>query len=533
LAARRILWCLLGLAACQLGVVVPQRSDCVSDLNCPQEAICTLGACVRVARGVVLDLGFTPPNDSGYPKQQVAGVHAVEPDNSIPDQILRPAAVFSGRVLTGAAADQAGIRARVEAQRRGDIAGTLLWASAATVSDPLTGHRLFRLSLVPGTYEVAVFVEDGSVPPFRIASLPIPTSLEKDLYLPPLAAYRRVSGVVIQSATDRTPARGVQVQGFDPDGPTVSTVDRTGQDGRFTVLFPPGDAVYTLRVSRTADGPRVPTVERVGIVANTNLDVGAIELGTYDSPVVFEGVVRCRSGDGPAVAVAGATVQLAGAVGSGTWVEQVTTGATGEFRVEVPPARYEIEIRPPLDSDFAFRKDARVISGRAREEWLLDRKARFFGKVSDSRGAAVPGVFVQAVQRRSGLAGNWPGQQSSSQQYVQGAETDAAGRYQIRLDPGIYDILFVPTGKPLARGELPSLAMSSEDQEHDHRLPEGLAVTGVVRDLTGRQFNGVTVEVYRTPGASATAAKLLGAGITDDLGRYRVVIPTTLDGASR
>jgi hypothetical protein len=475
---------------------------------------------VRAASSsLVFDLAFTPPNDSGYPNQQVAGVRVAIPENAVPDQVLRTAVLFTGRVLMEGAPDPSGLRARVEAVRAGEIAGTSIRASAVTIVDPLSGRRLFKLSVPPGTYEVRVFPEDPDLPPYRMpAPLELTTSLEKDLVLPPLAAYRILRGQVVRGSGGLAVA-GALAQALDAGGLVASTVSRTGADGRFQIRLPPGDTVsYTLRVTRSTDGPKIPTVDWP-VTVGSGLDIGTLSLGTFDDPVTVVGVVRGRPVEMGALPVAGATVRVTGAVGNGTWTEQVATGPSGEARLELPPARYTLEIRPPLESDHAHHTGTLVVAGETRVDWVLGRKGRLWGQVTDPAGRAVPGILVQAV-RRGALA-----PEADGFQYIRGVDTDAGGRYQILLDAGLYDLFFVPAGRPLARGEIVSFAMRSEDQRHDQRLPDGVVVSGVVRDIGGRPFPGVTVEVYGSAGTGGAAAKILGSGISDAGGRYRVVIP--------
>src|SRR5439155_8925640 len=161
--------------------------------------------------------------------------------------------------------DTSGLQARVEAMRMGEIAGTWLRTSAVTVADAGTDIRTFQLSVVPGTYAITVYPDDPSLPVVR---LPEPfdlfASTTLDLMLPASAEYRVVTGRVVRSEPDRSPIAGAQVQGFDPIGWASSTIARTGGDGRFAILFPPGDDRYTVRVSRTTDTGKIPTVDRTG-----------------------------------------------------------------------------------------------------------------------------------------------------------------------------------------------------------------------------------------------------------------------------
>lgn len=519
LTAATLVLAALAMSGCDLGVRVPAPPDCRSDFDCNLDAVCTVGACVRVARTQAYDLALTPPNDSAFPKQQVTGVRVAPTLNEVPDIFLRAAVTFSGRALQEGSRDTTGLRARIEASRRGDIAGTSVRASALTVAEAGTGRNVFRLALTAGVYDVSIFPESSELPPVLWTSrVDLSASLERDLVLPAQSAFRRIAGLVVRSETTRTPVAGVHVQAFTASGAPASTVAKTFADGRFSLLALPGDATYSVRVSSTPDGPKIPTVEKAGlVVAAPSVDAGLIALGVYAEPLAVTGTVHGRTENGD-LPVGRANVQLSGPVGNGTWVEQVTTTANGEFHAELPPGRYDVEIRPPIDGDFAFLTGALVLSTSGPHEWRLERKAVLSGQVLDPAGKPVSGVSVQAA--RIGALGSVS---SDSVRYEQSASTDGAGMYSLRLDPGVFDLTFSPEGRPLARSRLSGVAIQGDAVRQDHRLPDGVVLAGVLREVGGRAFPGVTVEVFESS-ADATAP-LLGSGVTDGDGWYRVVVP--------
>jgi hypothetical protein len=508
---------LLFFAACDLGV--RYEPDCRGDTECSADAICIIGACVRVPQTTVaLALAFTPPNDSGYPKQQVGRVEAA-PEGGVPDQVLKTAVLFGGRVLMEGSEDVLGMRARVEAVRPGEVPGTFLRASAATVPDPQTGRRTFRLLLVPGRYEITVYPDSPDLPTYRLRSpIDLTTSSESnDLVLPPVRSLRTVSGIVLETPDEPEPVVDAHVQVFDSAGVAVSTLGRTDVLGRFTVALPPGEMAHLLRISPSPENPHLPVLERTPVSPGAIVEVGPIYVGKFEGPVPVQCVLKGKAADGRDVPVAGATVLLTGSVGNGTWSEQLVSGPGGDLVVDLPFAQYKVEIRPTAESEHALYFGVLTVTGPKRVEWALARKARLWGRVTDDKGVPVTGLTVQAV-RRGPLAADGDGLR-----YIKGVDTDAYGQYGMLLDTGIYDLAFMPAGRPLARGELSSFAMSAADVRHDQRLPVGVAVTGVLRDMTGRPFPGVGVEVY----ALGTIAKLVGAGLTDAAGRYRVVLPET------
>jgi hypothetical protein len=513
------------LTGCLGGVPVSPPPECRSDFHCPLDAICANGSCVKVPRGASYHLALTPPNDSPYPKQHALGVRVSATLNTVPDLFLQSGSVFAGHVLVEGSADVLGLRARVEISRSGDIPGTVLRASAATAINEPSQRQRFRFVVAPGTYSVTAFLEDPLLPPIvSFDSVDLASSLEKDLVLPPIAALRRISGAVVRAEGTRAPVGNVTVQAFDASGVTTSGPTRTLADGRFVIYVLPTSSQHTVRVWRGAEGPRIPTVERAVSVSSSAVDVGFIAVGPFEPPVLVSARVIGKIDTGESAPVAGALVTLSGEVGPGTWTESATTDTRGELRIEIPPGRYSVEIRPPLESELASKEAAIIVTGHDDELVLtLERKSRLSGVVTAPQGGAAAGVLVQA-SRRASAAGS-----TTTWRYQKMTTTDDKGRYELRLDPGLYDLSFVPEGLPFARADLTSLSMRNEDRTFDQRLPDGVVLAGILRDPTGRALGGVAVEVYE-PGERQS--RLVGAGATQTNGQYRIVIPAPSPAAS-
>jgi hypothetical protein len=513
------------LAGCLGGVPVSPPPECRSDFHCPLDSICANGSCVKVPRGASYHLALTPPNDSPYPKQHALGVRVSATLNTVPDLFLQSGSVFAGHVLVDGSADALGLRARVEISRAGDIPGTVLRASAATAIDEPSQRQRFRFTVAPGTYSVTAFLEDPLLPPIvSFDSVDLASSLEKDLVLPPIASLRRISGAVVRAEGTRAPVGNVTVQAFDASGVATSGPTRTLADGRFVISVLPTSSQHTVRVWRGADGPRIPTVERAVSVSSSAVDVGFIAVGPFEPPVLVSVGVIGKIDPGESAPVAGALVTLSGEVGPGTWTESATTDARGELRIEIPPGRYSVEIRPPLESELASKEAAIIVTGHDDALVLtLERKSRLSGVVTAPGGGAAAGVLVQA-SRRASAAGS-----TTTWRYQKMTTTDDKGRYELRLDPGLYDLSFVPEGLPFARADLTSLSMRNEDRTFDQRLPDGVVLAGILRDPTGRALGGVAVEVYE-PGEPQS--RLVGAGATQANGQYRIVIPAPSPAAT-
>ena len=510
-------------AGCQLGVRVepPAGGDCRSDFDCPLDALCTVGACVRVPRAGTFDLVLTPPNDTAYPKQQVAGVRLSASTSALGELVLQPAAVLTGRVIKpGGRASP--VRARIEASRAGDIKGTSVRVTVATTL--MDGDERYRLPLAPGVYDIRVFPEDPTLPPsLTFAQVDATRGAMFDLVLPADGDYRSVRGLVARNAAARLGIEGVLVQALSSTGTPLSALVRTDAVGRFSLSVLKGEASITLRVSGAVDGPSVPIVERARVVlpADGAVDVGVVVLGAFEEPTSLSGRVVARDRD--SAAVAGATVIVSGHIGEGQWIEQLTTNSAGEFEASLPPGRYSLDIRPPIDSALAFYVGPLLVPSTGTGVWALEAKPSLTGSLVGPDGLRpVAQALVEATRRGAIMSdtGSW--------RYLRTTSTDAAGRYQLRLDPGVYDVAFLPEGKPLARVDVSGVTVPSEGARLDGRLPDAMVLTGALRDVAGRPFAGVAVEVYEHVDAASTPARVLGAGVTDATGVYRVVVPASV-----
>lgn len=511
---------LLG-AACDLGVRVPSPTggECRSDFDCPLDALCATGACVRVPRAGTFDLLLTPPNDSGYPKQQVTEVRVSAAAGSVGQLVLQAASVVSGRVLLPGSPPTS-VRGRVEAVRAGEIPGTTLRVTAATTT--VDGEAQYRVSLAPGVYDLRVFPEDPTLPPvLTFPGVDATRSVRRDLALPAAGDYRRVSGRVASSVAARLGFSDVLVQAFSTSNAPLSAVARTDELGRFVLAVLPGESTISLRVTRAPDGPTIPTVERTSVTlpGGDGVDVGTVALGLFEAPTPVVGRVTARDRDEP---VRDATVIVSGRIGEGQWLEQRTTDASGEFVAALPPGRYALEIRPPNESELAIYTGPLLVPSSGTGSWPLGRKNALSGTLLGPDGRKpVAQALVEATRR-----GVVPSD-TASWRYLRTTSTDAEGRYQLRLDPGVYDLSFAPEGQPLARLDVSGVTVGTEDVRVDGRLPEAMAVTGVLRDAAGRPFAGVAVEVFERTAGSSAPARVLGAGVSDAAGAYRVVVPTT------
>ena len=118
-----------------------------------------------------------------------------------------------------------------------------------------------------------------------------------------------------------------------------------------------------------------------------------------------------------------------------------------------------------------------------------------------------------------------------------GVSTDATGRFQITSAvPGVYYVVAIPSsysGRYLAagygavRGNDPgkpiTIAGGADVREVDIALPSTLAIEGRVFDEAGEPLSRIPVFAARLmPGSDSAERVLSVAGLTDDLGRYRL-----------
>ena len=223
-------------------------------------------------------------------------------------------------------------------------------------------------------------------------------------------------------------------------------------------------------------------------------------------------------------AVAGATLIFSGVIGGGRFERQTLSDENGHYetsllrvRPDHPEDTYSLTILPPVESDYAILKSESINcdSETHQYDFELARRLKLSGVVLSPDDEPLAGVEVQASKKAT---------ENETTVYVKSVQTDSEGAYEINIDPGTYDISFIPAaGEAYARVSVYDIQLST-DGVLDQQLARGRSFSGNVLDSDGLAAPSVYIEIYRVR-PQKQSADLIGAGSTDAGGTFEIILP--------
>jgi hypothetical protein len=357
--------------------------------------------------------------------------------------------------------------------------------------------------------------------------------------------------------TDATmPVGGMLVQAIDPATQTpVSTVATSDAT----------TGAYSIRLSSTVlklASPvlaivATPTAGTQPILSDTK-DVSAgingspysldLHVPAMPTPSSYRYPIHGTSSSGADVAIVGASCHFEASVsGTGTTTAKIVadaqTDAEGYVTVDLRGNRtYALSIAPPADSDFASTgKTPLMISvgmtGGVGQTVMLPLRPRLVGQLISLNGGAAASVTVEPGP--ASVAAN--SADSLAQVNKLGtAQSDASGRFALRLDAGSYDVALVPSATSLLpRRWLPRTQVSADTDLGDVVLPNGTIARVTVSDSGGNPLASSSVQLYSVDAANAACSptmtgyldclappRLMAQGTTSGTGALPVLLPS-------
>jgi len=264
----------------------------------------------------------------------------------------------------------------------------------------------------------------------------------------------------------------------------------TAADGTFAIRgVPEGCGIHATLSTRGFGAPRVAWESSQDTTIILDGRLGQIEgrLVPPDAEELATEIPLTLSRNSPGEAERGSFVRVDS--------QTLKVGGDGRFCFgELSPGRYTLSAWPDPGSrykaesirDLEVGPDARI----AGLEIPLVRLVTIAGRVVDATsGEGVVGVGVSA----SILVGN-------SLHYADQGETDAEGRYSVRVAPGT--ILIYPNSAPkthigIAIETCPRLDVPADRDWPDIRLPRAVAIDGLVVDRAGKPVDGAVVHLVK------------------------------------
>lgn len=514
----------------------PSQLVCSSDDECGVDEVCFPDGCGDPGRDIVVEV---VPNPQERRNAQDFRVENLRPQQNL--ELFPPAAV-AGLVMraTSLSAADGGVAMRpysepLRLRATGEsllLPGVVRQYDAALV--PINGT--WELPVGTGGYTVTLTADDPEVPPVRGTSRVEPgATVPLGLVLPAPDTLVRLSGKVERQSGVLVDAP-LEIQAFDTDLTALSQrVPVARGTGDFTVVMPREAARRTavlLRVTATGAAPWVP--QKTFTVDPRAPLTEPLELGDYGTPVRVTGRVVGLDGR----PVAGATVSLQGEVGGGGTFRGplATTGTEGRFAADTLPSApggtLSLVVVPPPGATSGLTVQSVEVprTGAALPDILCPNRRLVVGALLlPDNTTPAPGVRV--VAEPVGQVPGWPRSPAGGE--ALGTTADG-GTFQLRLDPAVYRVDFVPT-ENLPRVSRTVTVLPGEDSAEQELatfpLQKGRTVSGRVTEGdadagTARVVPYASIRFYRVvtlEGRPTTV--LLSQAVSDQEGRYTALMP--------
>lgn len=541
LAFRNVFWVcgLVGASAmghwsCVLELE-PAAVDCVSTVDCGSENVCFFGRCVDPGYNISeVYVDLLPPNSSQF---------LAQPDDSSPrelekglehDLVLRSSVIIKG-AIEAASENREGVLTALPQIEEAKAA----LPSAQTGVSASVGESGFRLSVVPGTYNLSFEPSqlDRPRPPMRWMNEPLlggagAASLLLDY--PADGELQQVDGRLLYSQRSQTPIAGAEVRAVVVDDDQleriISSSVTSTDSGTFSFAVGPEVRFYDLSVS-PGENLAVPTMN----LPDVSLEESLIdfELGVEAEKISVAIQVQQAGG----LPEADANLILAGTVGSeaipGTYVTSIRTDGNGFALTELFPGLYTINAVPLKSSasgtqavvlcvadEFSLRNYCGGSSHDFSEPVLLrlPQKQRLEGTVRSHSGQPVVNARVKFNRKGNAIAREFS------------TTTDSFGKYGIYLDQASLEVAYEITVEPAVADGLPrylgTLAGTQEPKiTHDIELYPASFVYGRVLAPNSEPVADVVISFYSTTLGTNAEPLLVGLGRSTDNGEFVIALP--------
>ncbi|MFH1809622.1 MAG: carboxypeptidase-like regulatory domain-containing protein [Pseudomonadota bacterium] len=505
---------------------------CASDDECGSPFICVYGACYDPGTAALhrVSLEVVPSASSARPTQQFPDF--VVSGQSRSEVHLAPTIHAHLRVEDSSSGPLAAL---VTAETAGAIPGRPL-----RVDERAASNGLAVLPLISGlAYGLRVQPDDTTAPPFRPGTLFANSDVDGPqntvtLQGPETSTLLHVRGRVVISPSTPIGIQDLRVQlralvGTPPERRTVSssaiTLATEDARGQFELLLPSDlTSGLQLHITPTSSNPFFPVLTLEGLDLDTDTDLGDIAVGDVGLPVEVSGLIR-----GPSGPVVGASVSFVGAVGNGLFSTSSVTGADGRYTVNLLPGLYQVVAVPSVTSSAGLSEVLdpvlvdRVAPGVTQIDLQAQPRARYSGTVRDRDGLGVRGATLRASRR-----GNAPEAQPGPADDVRTVfetRTDAQGTYELRVDPGLYELSVVPPSDALLPWRSDLLVAGLGDVERDVELYAAAPFGGRITDEeTGDALAGGLVRAFLV--LDDQRVVLVGEDLSDQSGDFSIVLPS-------
>jgi hypothetical protein len=491
---------------------------CPDDQGCPDGQVCAFGLCLDPTDQRLSTVDIEIDGGDGHAVQTEFDVDLKASPRV--DITLAPTVLVTGSVVSE---DDTAVDAVVVAQPPQSVPGRVLAPSSTTDVD-----GAFSFLVVAGTrYGLTISPQSGDLPPVYDqddleAEADDGTTQSLDPFLVEDGDIVLTGRVVAGDGVNSLGIDSLDVRIVDV-GRRVSSSARTDANGEFTLVLRDPVANATLEVAPTADNPGYPTVRTeidVGAEAEP-IDLGDISLGAVLAPVRFQ----ARVVDADGVPVPNASLSVRGSVGNGEVTALLTADADGNIDSSaLPPATYEAFVYGPPESTTAgilVEDQLDVPSSNADLVFTLPRRVSFNGRVVDPDDANLAGASLTLLRIGDIDGVREPVLGDTLIQFS--AVSDAAGQFDVALDPGRYRLTTRPPPGSTAPGNSEIVNVTEAGLRRNVNLPDRAFVVGAVL-FDGQPVPSAYVRVFSTLEDERGAAIVLGEGIAGPDGAFEIVV---------
>jgi hypothetical protein len=495
---------------------------------CPADYACVVATCVQRATEFPSPLAMEiSPDTSANPQAGLTELPSFSPE----DRVFKTTAVLAVHAAF-------------------DIpSGTVFPQTANTilnVSSLIPGRPIltFEATIRPGTTAAALTVPSTAAGTLGLIPLS-PADQMSPPYWFPFSAQAGTTTLSLPSSNQLfgkladafgAPKTGYTARAF-LDGELVSNATALKADGTFG-LFVPAAVSGDVSVELAPAGSTDPwfTFDKTPL-GDPNKNLGTVILPTYQVPQAVVFVVRGNAGEPVSGVALRASTILApdtttpAPTGVTRFRQSTTTGANGNANVSLipgvnqTPRLYDVSVVPPPGSLYASKcvPQQPVLGGGDTATIALDLRPVVSGTVSSVKGTPLAGVTVTAI-RNPMLAKvcsvTGPTEFSTT--------TGDTGSFSLPLDPGSYQLDFVPApGSPAPRISEFKVPVTA-NLSHPVQLPEPYVIEGDVLDAVAMPLQNATIRIFKplcdkTEGC--TLSPILRAETrSDDQGHFRAIV---------
>lgn len=430
-----------------------------------------------------------------------------------------------------------GIRVRIRFYDSDTIPGNPLKTEVET---GFYNQALARLT--DGSYEVEIKVLDGKHPPHRIPKQNVTESGKLLFEIPPDDDYPRLKGKIVAAGKDGKPIKDLTLQVFSAEGKIISGTCTTNENGAFSMWLSAKEKPHAIRIRMRNTANPHPQIDipfsPALLTKGQHIDLGTLAIGHIDQLVRVHGTVNVLRNQ----ALPQAHVHLIGKIQlkgqfegkplMGHYRIDTSADANGNFEAFVFPGDYVVDVLPPVESTNQWARASLHIpdlNASKKLEVSLQQKPSITGKVCEKGQAGDCSKTISQTQ----IKAVW--RQPLNMTITRDAldivpptsnETKLSqdnGWYTLPLDPGVYDLLFIPPdGSQLARRILYNVRVEAKTKgEPIHAfLDPAKHLVSTVVGPDNFPIPNVIVEMYNYTTDPKQPTYLLGRATTNSQGKF-------------